>query len=81
MIRYYSTTELRDVIFKINQIFTLLMSCDIIKMDIFISPFEIMNDALVCQFLFDDKNVLKEINNPFFDVKMIKFCDHCFLIF
>jgi hypothetical protein len=48
MVRNYSTTELRDIVFEINQVFALLMSRNIIKMNIFIAPFEVMNDPLVC---------------------------------
>jgi hypothetical protein len=48
MVRNHSTTELRDIVFEINQVFALLMSRNIIKMNIFITPFEVMNDPLVC---------------------------------
>ena len=57
------------------------MSRHIVEMDVLIAPFEIVNYSLVRQFLFDYKDVLKEINDPLFYVKMIEFGYHCFLIF
>ena len=40
-----------------------------------------MNYSLVRQLFLYYKDVLKEINDSFFYVKMIEFCNHCFLIF
>jgi len=53
----------------------------IIKVDIFVTPFKIMNDTLISQLFFKDEDVLKEVQNSFFDVKMIKFSYHSLLIF
>lgn len=57
------------------------MSCDIIKMYIFITPFKVMNYPLISKFLLNNKNILEKIDNPLFNIKMIKFSDHSFLIF
>jgi len=81
MVTYYSTAELGNVVFEIHKIFRLLMSSDIIKMNVFVTPFKIVDDSLISQFFLHDENVLKEINNPFFDIKMVKFSYHCLLVF
>ena len=57
------------------------MRSNIIKMDIFITPFKIVNNSFVSELLFNNKNVLKEVNDSFFDVKVIKLGYHCFLVF
>ena len=57
------------------------MSRHIIEVNIFVAPFEIMNYSLVRQLFLYYKDILKEINDSFFDVKMIEFSNHCFLIF
>ena len=40
-----------------------------------------MNDALVGELLFDDEDILEEIDNALFDVKVIELRNHCLLIF
>ena len=57
------------------------MSRHIIEVNIFVAPFKIMNYSLVRQLFLYYKDILKEINDSFFDVKMIEFSNHCFLIF
>lgn len=57
------------------------MSCNIIKMYIFVAPFKVMNYSLIRQLFFNNKNVLEEINNSLLDIKMVKFCNHSLLIF
>ena len=49
-------------------------------MNIFVTPFKVMNDSFVSKFLFNNEDVLKEFDNPFIDVKMIEFSNHCFLV-
>ena len=49
-------------------------------MDVLVSPLKVMDDSLVCELLFYDKNVLEKVNDPLFDVKMIKFCYHSLLV-
>ena len=80
MVTDYSTAELWNVILKVNQIFRLLMRCDIVKMNVFVAPFEVMDDAFVGELLLDDKYCLEEVNNPFLYVKVIKLCNHRLLI-
>ena len=57
------------------------MSRHIVEVDVLIAPFEIVNYSLVRQFLLYYKDVLKEVNDPLFYVKMIEFSYHCFLVF
>jgi hypothetical protein len=50
-------------------------------MDIFVTPFKVMDDSLVGKLLFYDKDVLEEFYNSLVDVKMIEFGYHRFLVF
>ena len=50
-------------------------------MNILIAPFKVVNNSFVSQLPLDNENILKELNNSFIDVKMVKFSDHCFLVF
>ena len=50
-------------------------------MNIIGAPLEVMDDALVRQFLLDDKNVLEKVNDSFFDIEMVELGDHSLLIF
>tara|TARA_B110001450_G_scaffold104240_1_gene98722 strand:- start:602 stop:754 length:153 start_codon:yes stop_codon:yes gene_type:complete len=49
-------------------------------MDVFVAPFEVVNYSLVRQLLFHYKNVLEEVNNSLFNIKMIELSNHSFLI-
>ena len=80
MVAHDSSTELWNVILKVNQVLRLLMSCDIVKVNVFIAPFEIVDDSFIGELFLDDEDVLKEVNNSFFDVKVIEFCYHSFLV-
>ena len=53
----------------------------IVKVNIFVTPFKVMNNALVCQFFLHYEKVLEEFNDPFVDIKVIELCNHSFLIF
>ena len=57
------------------------MSRHIVEMDVLITPLEIVNYSLVRQFFLYYKDVLKEVDDPLFYVKMIEFSYHCFLVF
>ena len=81
MVAYDSSAELRNIIFEIYKIFWLLMCRNIIEVNIFITPFKIMNDPFICQFLLDNEYILEELNNSFFDIKMIELGNHSLLIF
>lgn len=76
-----STAEFRNVVVKVNQVLRLLMTLNIIEMDVFVPPFEVVDNPLICQFFLYNEDVLKEINNSFVDIKMVKLCNHCFLTF
>ena len=57
------------------------MSRHIVEMDVLITPLEIVNYSLVRQFFLYYEDVLKEVDDPLFYVKMIEFSYHCFLVF
>lgn len=81
MVTDHSPTKLGNVIFKVYEVFRLLVSCYIVKMNVFIAPFEVVDDSFICEFLFHNKNILKEVYNPLLNVEMIKFRDHRLLVF
>lgn len=81
MVCYDSSTEFRDVFVKIHQKFWLLSINNIIKMNVFVTPFKIMDDSSVCKFLFHDKKILKELCYVLFNVNMRVLSYHsCFLV-
>jgi hypothetical protein len=50
-------------------------------MDVFISPFEIMDNTLIRKLFLENEDILKEVQYPLFDIEMIKLCNHSFLVF
>lgn len=56
------------------------MSHYIVEVNIFIAPLEIMNDPLICKLFLHYENVLEELNNPFINVKVVKFSNHGLLV-
>ena len=57
------------------------MGCDIIEVNVFISPLKVMNYSFISQLFLHYEDVLKEVYYSFFYIKMIELCYHCFLIF
>ena len=56
------------------------MSCHVVEVNILVAPLKVMNDALVGELLFDDEDILEEIDDALFDVKMIELGNHRLLI-
>jgi hypothetical protein len=75
-----SSTELRYVGFEVNKVFGLFKGDHIIEMYVFIAPLKVVNDTLICKFLFYNKNVLEKLNDPFVYVKMVELSNHCLLV-
>ena len=81
MICYYCSTELRNVVIEVNQILGLLMRLDVIEMNIFVTPFKVMNNSFVCELFLYNENILEKVNYSFSDIEMVEFSYHSFLIF
>lgn len=81
MVSDHSTTEFRNIVYEVHQVFRLLSWLHIIKVYIFVSPLKVMNDTLVSQLFLNDEYVLKEVYNALLDIEMVEFCYHCLLIF
>ena len=54
---------------------------NIIEVNVLVSPLKVMNNPFVSEFFLEDENVLKEFQNSFLYIKVIKFSDHSLLIF
>jgi len=80
VISHNSSAELRNIALEVYKVLTLLESDNIVKVNILVAPFEIVNYSFVSQLFFDNENILKEFNDPLTNVQMVEFCDHCFLI-
>ena len=80
MVRNDCATELRNVIFEINQVFALFVRDDIVEVNVLVAPFKVVDDALVGQLFLHDENVLEEINDSFVYVKVIELRNHRLLI-
>lgn len=81
VVTYHSSAELGNVVFKVNQVLTLLVGDHIVKVDVFVSPLEVMDNSFISQFFLYDEQILEEINNSFVDVEVVKLSYHCLLIF
>ena len=81
MISNNCSTKFRNIVVEVDQIFRLFVGLNIVEMNIFITPFKVMNYSLISQFFLNYENILEKINYSFFDVKVIEFCYHSFLIF
>ena len=57
------------------------MTLYIVKVHVLVSPFKVVNDSFVSQLFFHYKDVLEEIKDSLLYVKMVKFRNHCFLVF
>jgi len=77
----HSSAELGDVVFEVYQVLALLVRYDIVEVDVFVAPFEIMNNSFVCQLFFDNENVLEEIIDALIDVEVVELGDHGLLVF
>ncbi len=54
---------------------------NIIEVDVLVSPLKVMNYSFVSEFFLEDEYVLKEFQDSFLDIKVIKFSNHSLLIF
>jgi hypothetical protein len=80
MVRHNRATELRDVRLKVNQILRLLKCLNIIKMDVFIAPFEVVDNPLVCQLFFHYEQILEKFDDSLIYIEMVKLGYHRLLI-
>jgi len=48
--------------------------------DVFVTPLEVMDDALVSELLLNNEDVLEEVNDSLFDVEMVELSDHSLLV-
>jgi hypothetical protein len=81
VITHDSPAELWYIRFKVNQILRLLRSNHVVEVNVFVAPFEVVDDSLVCELLFDDKQILEKLDDSLVYVKMVELGDHCLLIF
>jgi hypothetical protein len=55
MVRHNRAAKLWNVVFKINQVLALLVRNDVVKVDIFIAPFKIVDYSLICKLFLNDE--------------------------
>jgi hypothetical protein len=53
---------------------------NIIEVNVLITPLKVVNDPLVSELLLENENVLEELEDTLFDIKVIEFCNHGFLV-
>ena len=49
-------------------------------MDVFIAPFEVVDNPLVCQLFFYYEQILEKFDDSLIYIEMVKLGDHCLLI-
>lgn len=57
------------------------MRNDIVEMDIFVSPLEVVDYSLVRKLLLNNEQILEKVHDSLVDVEMVKLGDHSLLIF
>ena len=62
------STKLWNIAFEVDKVLALLESYDVVKVYIFIAPFEIVDNSFISKLLFDNEYILEELNDPFTDV-------------
>jgi len=80
MITHNCSTEFRNIILEINKVLALFVRDHIVEVNVLVAPFEVVDDALVSEFLLDYEQVLEKLDNSFIDVKVIELSNHCLLI-
>jgi hypothetical protein len=81
MVCDYCAAELGDITLEVNEVFGLLSSMNIIKVNVLVSPLKVMNDSFIREFFLEDENILKEFQDSLLYIKVIEFSDHSLLIF
>ena len=81
MIADHRSAEFGDVILKVDEILALLMGRHVIEVNVFVAPLEVVDYSFVGQLLLHNKDILEKVNNPLFNIKMVEFSDHGFLVF
>jgi hypothetical protein len=80
MIRHYSPTELGNIVIEINQVFRLFVCLYIVEVNVLVTPFEVVNYALVSQFLLHYEYILEEVNYSLLYVKVVELSYHRLLV-
>ena len=68
MVTHDGPAELWNIVFEINKVLGLLVGCHIVEMNVLVAPFEVVDDALICQLLLDNENVLEEVDDALGDL-------------
>jgi hypothetical protein len=76
----HCAAEFRNVTLEVNQIFGLLSCMNIIKVNVFVSPLEVVDNAFICQLLLQNKNVLEEVKDTLLYIEVIEFSNHSLLV-
>ena len=80
MIAHNRATKLWNIRLKVHEVLALLESDNIVKVNILISPFKVVDYPLIGKFLFDNEQILKKFNYSLIYVKVVEFGDHCLLV-
>lgn len=80
VIRDHRAAELGNVVLKVNQVLALLVADHVIEMDVLVPPLEVVDDSLVGELLLDDEEILKEVDDSFIDIEVIKLGNHRLLV-
>lgn len=81
MVCDHCAAKFGDVTLEVNQIFGLLSCVHVVEVNIFVSPLKIVNDPFIGELLLEDKDILEEVQNALFNIKVIELSDHGLLIF
>ena len=54
---------------------------DIIKVNVFVAPLEVVNDSFICEFFLENKDILEKVQNSLLNIEVIELGNHSFLVF
>ena len=80
MVADYCSTELGDVVLEVDEVLALLVRDDVVEVNILVAPLEVVDDALVSEFLLHNEEVLEKLDNSLVDIEVVKLSDHRFLV-
>jgi hypothetical protein len=72
--------KLGDVVLEVNQVLALFVGQHVVKVNVLVSPFKVVDNTFVCQLLLHNEERLEELSHSFVDVEVVKFRNHRLLV-
>lgn len=74
------SAELGNIVLEVDKVLTLLVRDDVVEVNILVAPLEVVDDALVGEFLLHDEEVLEKLDNSLVDIEVVELGNHGLLV-